>query len=85
MTDDEFEVLDELYFVQSFQELTSLTQKDPNLLRNVLSDLYEKGWIRVFKGIDDEISKEDVDWIKHSSDYLFLASKEGLMAHNTID
>ena len=85
MTDDEFDVLDELYFVQSFQELIELTGMDGLKLKEVLSVLYEKGWIRVFKGVDNEIPKEQVDLNHRAGSYIFLASKEGLMAHNTTD
>lgn len=85
MTDDEFDVLDELYFVQSFQELIGLTGMESLKLRSILSVLYEKGWIRIFNGIDNEVPKEQVDLTLKAEDYIFLASKEGLMAHNTTD
>tara|TARA_B100000989_G_C19206788_1_gene330061 strand:+ start:107 stop:469 length:363 start_codon:yes stop_codon:yes gene_type:complete len=85
MTDDEFEVLDELYFVQTFHELIELTGKEAEELKRILSVLYDKGWIRVFKEVDEEIPVEETDWIRHAERYIFLASKEGLMAHNTAD
>jgi len=85
MTDDEFEVLDELYFVQTFHELIKLTGKEAEELKRILSVLYDKGWIRVFKEVDEEIPVEETDWIHHAERYIFLASKEGLMAHNTAD
>lgn len=85
MTDDEFDVLDELYFVQSFHELVDLTGKETDALRNILSNLFEKGWIRIFKEVDEEVPQEEIDLINHAEEYIFLASKEGLMAHNTTD
>ncbi len=85
MTDNEFDVLDELYFVQSFHELVELTGKEDTKLRKILSALYKKGWIRVFKDIDNEVPKDQLDIMLYAQDYSFLASKEGLMAHNTTD
>ncbi len=85
MTDDEFEVLDELYFVQSFQDIYVTTAKSKNILIEVLSALYERGWVRVFKEVDEEVPVNELDFLEHADDYLYLASKEGLMAHNSTD
>ncbi len=85
MTDDEFDVLDELYFVQSFHELVDLTGKEGENLRKILSDLFEKGWIRIFKEVDEEVPIDEIDLNHRAEEYIFLASKEGLMAHNTTD
>ncbi len=85
MTDEEFEVLDELYFVQSFKDLVDLTSRESGKLRDILSQLHQKGWIRILDGVDDEVPKDRVDLINHFEDYFYLASKEGLMAHNTTD
>lgn len=85
MTDDEFEVLDEVYFVQSFHQILEATGKENNILIKVLSSLYDKGWIRVFKEVDDEVPVNELNFEVHAGDYLYLATKQGLMAHNTTD
>lgn len=85
MTDDEFEVLDELYFVQSFGDLVDLTGKESQPLTDILAKLYEKGWVRVLEGVDNEVPKDALDLSNRSEQYHYLATKEGLMAHNTTD
>lgn len=84
MTDEEFEVLDELYFVQSFKELMTLTNKSPQELVLILEGIYKKGWIKVMEGVDDELSREEVDFQSLAfRNYYFLVTKSGLVAHNS--
>lgn len=84
MTDEEFDVLDELYFVQSFTELMTLTEKSLQELVPVLENIYRKGWIKVMESVEDELSEDKVDFQSiESKNYLFLATKSGLMAHNS--
>ena len=83
MTDEEFEVLDELYFVLSWDELQNATGKPKEQLIKVLIQLLEKGWIRVYRKMDDELSLDEIDLKDQSASYFYLASKEGLLAHNT--
>lgn len=83
MTDDEFDVLDELYFVQSFDQLVSLTAKaEPDLI-SILKVLFKKGWIKVLAGVDDEVPPGQIDWVHAVQTYHFLATKSGLLAHNS--
>ncbi len=84
MTDQEFDVLDELYFVISFQDLMrNLSWSAPDLLA-VLKELVEQEMV---KGIDPqteeeiELSASDLD--KKHNKILFLATKKGLMEHNS--
>lgn len=84
MSDEEFDVLDELYFVQSFSDLLILTEKSADQLAPVLKSLYEKGWIKVMENVDDEIPKDKLDFDSlQNQESFFLATKNGLMAHNT--
>jgi DNA-binding MarR family transcriptional regulator len=78
----EFEVLDELYFVIPFEELLQKMDLDSSGLSDVLYSLCRKGWIRIYKTPDDELDADQVELSKFQ-DYFFLASKEGLFAHNT--
>ena len=83
MTDEEFDVLDELYFVIRFGELADLTEKSSEDLVEVLKSLYQKGWIKVMMTVDDELPESEIDLDNSFSDYYFLATKKGLLAHNT--
>lgn len=83
MTDLQFEILDELYFVISFDEIKSKLDMDESILLEELQKLVEKEWVKCFKkNIDlsfEEISKDLLDY----KSYQFLASKKGLFAHNS--
>jgi hypothetical protein len=82
MSDLEFDVMDELYFVISFEELLNSLGISELQLKEILSGLYGKGWIKVFSQIEEELPDENVDLENQYIKYFYLASKEGLMAHN---
>lgn len=82
MSDLEFDVLDELYFVISFDELKNVTALDTETLRNVLQDLFVKGWIKCFRNRVESLNSEEVNLEQDYMLYCYLASKEGLLAHN---
>ena len=83
MTDSEFDLLDELYFVQSFDNLkNALNWEDEELLQTLLS-LYQKGLIKCLTGPDQE-RFDQVDVLTEGKELLYLATKKGLMAHNTL-
>ena len=81
MTDTQFEILDELYFVISFQDLLEHLDMDETELTEHLKTLFSKGWLRVFSSPDGTRDVEDVSADSLSNSYL-LASKAGLKAHN---
>lgn len=83
MTDEEFDVLDEMYFVQSFEELVKLTGKHTAELIPILDCLYQRGWIKVLRTMEEEVSPEQVDLKNKAGSYFYLASKAGLKAHNS--
>ena len=83
MTDQEFDVLDELYFVQSFEEVLEATALPAETLRKVLQDLLEKGWIRCFVSRSGDVSAEETNFQEHYQHYFYLATKAGLKAHNS--
>ena len=82
MTNTEFEIIDELYFLISFNELLAQLDFDKELLVNELRKLYKKGWIRIYDGIDKELENHAL--LNESfSKYRFLVSKKGLSEHNS--
>ncbi|WP_258103378.1 hypothetical protein [Marinoscillum sp. MHG1-6] len=82
MTDDEFNVLDELYFVISFDQLLDQVDYDELQLLEILKKLQSQGWVRCHKTVDEEWEISDLtnQQLKHS---YFLATKTGLLAHNS--
>lgn len=82
MTDEEFDLLDELYFVQPFTHLKEeLEWSDDVLLKN-LKQLQQKTWIKCFSEMDVEVFEPELNLDENFRSYLYLASKKGLMAHN---
>ncbi|MGK7397759.1 MAG: transporter [Candidatus Cyclobacteriaceae bacterium M3_2C_046] len=82
MNDIEFEVMDELYFIHSFEELEKKLALTENDLKDTLLALWQKGWIRVFRSIQSEIAYQADTYKKNFRNYYYIASKAGLLAHN---
>lgn len=84
MTDSEFDVLDELYFVTSFRDLRLKTGLSAADLTQALRSLLEQGLVRSFwPDPDTELAYEESSFGALSQDCFYLASKEGLLQHNT--
>jgi hypothetical protein len=83
MTDEEFDLLDELYFVQSYQYLKETLGWEDDMLLATLQLLYQKKFIKCLRQPDEEIF-EKVDIIREGTDLFYLASKKGLMEHNAL-
>ena len=83
MTEEEFEVLDELYFVTHYEELQLSLNLDTEPLKSLIISLWDKGWLRCYLGVDNELDGATVDFENQFNKYHYLASKEGLMAHNS--
>ncbi len=82
MTDEEFDVLDELYFVHSYQHVQDELGWQDEPLKKVLSVLLEKGWVKCFKTVHEELVAEEIKFEENFNQYFYLASKAGLFAHN---
>ena len=55
MTDLEFDILDELYFVETFENLHKKLNLDKTLLKDSLKELLNIGWIKCFSENREEI------------------------------
>jgi hypothetical protein len=82
MSELEFDVLDELYFVTPFDELQHQTGLSAMELIECLHSLLQKKYIKILTGPDDEVEYEADKLHQHPQKYFFLATKLGLMAHN---
>lgn len=83
MRDEEFDLLDELYFVQPYQYLKETLGWNDNLLLNTLKSLYTEGMIKCLRSPDEE-RFDEVDIEQEGQSLYFLATKKGLMAHNAL-
>ncbi|MFD2203952.1 hypothetical protein [Shivajiella indica] len=83
MTDDEFDLLDELYFVQHFDYLKDALGWEDQRLLTTLQSLHEKSFIKCLIGPDDEIFSK-VNFLNQGKQLYYLATKKGLMEHNAL-
>ena len=83
MSDEEFDLLDELYFVQPYAVLQEALGWEDSKLLYTLTLLFDKGWIKCFSAPDQECF-EEIDLHAVGKALLYLATKKGLMAHNTL-
>jgi hypothetical protein len=82
MNDHEFDLLDDLYFVNSYENLKINLQWDHQKIRQTLLSLIEKDWIRIYKSGNEEIQFDDSDFEANHRLYFYLANKKGLLAHH---
>lgn len=82
MSELEFDVLDELYFVISFADLQQATTLSSSDLKAVLDSLFQKGWLKVFSSMSEELPEAEVRQDFDYEAHYYLASKAGLLAHN---
>ncbi|MDQ2769834.1 MAG: hypothetical protein M3Y54_04965, partial [Bacteroidota bacterium] len=84
VTDPEFDLLDELYFVTPFRTLLQKTGLPAPELEDQLRNLLEQGLIRSYwPDPDTELAYETTSFGAIARDAAYLASKEGLLQHNT--
>ncbi|MDA0314334.1 MAG: hypothetical protein O2829_02375 [Bacteroidetes bacterium] len=83
MSDEEFDLLDELYFVQPYSVLQEALGWEDSQLLDTLILLKNKGWIKCFSAPDRECF-DLINLHEVGKELLYLATKKGLMAHNTI-
>ncbi|MGF1635948.1 MAG: hypothetical protein ACFCUU_02665 [Cyclobacteriaceae bacterium] len=84
MNDIEFEIMDELYFIQTYQNLQKELQLNDDELAHWLKELVAKGWVKCFIGNNDEVFNPLPTFENQYKNYHYLATKDGLLAHNTI-
>ena len=82
MNEQEIDLLDELYFVQSYQEVKNALDWDDTPLQEHLFSLSQKEYIKMLVNHDEEYDKasdfSSIPW----NDLYFLATKKGLLEHN---
>ena len=84
MTDPEYDLLDELYFVTPFRTLLQKTGLPAQDLEDQLRSLLEQGLIRSYwPDPDTELAYEPTLFGALGRNASYLASKEGLLQHNT--
>lgn len=83
MTDLEFDILDEIYFLTSFDDILSNLGMPEDVLKKELEKLIEKGWVKCLDQSMEDVILYSKNTIINFRLYNYLASKEGLLAHNS--
>jgi hypothetical protein len=85
LTDIEYDVLNAIYFVESFEHIVAECAKPPSIVGDVLKQLIHRKYVVPMRW--DEEKTEFVRSFIYDTDnmnaYSYLATKEGLMAHNS--
>jgi hypothetical protein len=83
LTNQEFELIDALYFTIPFDRLKVELDWEEHVLKEELLKLIQKGWVKCMEGNGDEevenLQKIDSNYRNLS----FLATKQGLLEHNS--
>lgn len=82
MSDQEFDIIDELYFVTSYMDLKNALDLKENELKQNLISMVKKGWVRVYTNVDEESELSELSLEDNFNSYFYLASKKGLLKHN---
>ncbi len=82
MTNQEFDILDNLYFLTSFNTLAENCGLPDKTLKESVWGLIEKEWVLCHQNRDEEINPTKEEFESTFSNYHYLASKKGLLAHN---
>ncbi len=82
MTDTQFDILDELYFIISYQELLKVSEIQKEILDVNLKEMIKIGWVKCFKGETELELREVMFETPDFESYSFLATKKGLFSHN---
>jgi hypothetical protein len=84
MNEIEFDIIDELYFVTAFSELNRVLDMPDPVLGRYLQLLVERGYVKCFfPDADTEIAYEEAAFAQNYRQYYYLATKAGLVAHNS--
>jgi hypothetical protein len=84
LTDLQFQLLDSLYFVESFAHVVEEAEAPVPVVIDELRTMIDRGWVQVM-----EFDRQKGDYVRtaiydsdHMDRYHYLATKEGLMRHN---
>ena len=84
LNDIQFDILDSVYFVESFANILEEVGVSIPVLVDELRTLIDKGWIQVMQYEEDkgDYMRTAIFDTDHLENYSFLATREGLMKHN---
>jgi len=85
MSENEFDILDELYFVTPYSDLKSALSLSDEEICTALQCLIRQGYVKIlYPDQDTEHAFEEESFGRHCREYYFLATKAGLIVHNSV-
>lgn len=81
MTDLEYDILDEMYFIITYNQLLENLNWEKPELNSQIKNLLDKKWVKAYENVGMNEIHQDISENEYCN-YLYLASKTGLMAHN---
>ena len=82
MNNAEYDIMDQLYFVTSYEDVKELSGVEEPILPSVLWEFIKKDWVKCFDGPVKEVEVVEEDFKTNFANYHYLASKQGMLAHN---
>jgi len=84
LTDVQFQILDSVYFVESFAHIVEEAMEPAAVVKDELRTLIDRGYIQVmmFDQNKGDFSRTTIYDADNIQDYSFLATKDGLLKHN---
>jgi hypothetical protein len=84
LNDAQFDILDQLYFVEPFNRIVEDTGLSPAVVKDELRNLIAMRYVQVMRfdaGVQDFVRSTMYD-ADNMNDYAYLATKEGLLKHS---
>lgn len=78
------EILDELYFIATYEDILKELNLSDSTLRVELWQMIENGLVKVMSNYDEEIELNKEGFEQNLKKYHYIASKKGLMWHNSL-
>ncbi len=85
MTQEEDKILDNLYFISSFDELTEMIQMDEKEVKTVLKKMILKEWVAVYSDPAGDSLPGLKGFDKGFRNYFYLSTKIGMLVHHGIE
>ena len=84
LTDLQFQILDSIYFVESFEHIVEEAEQPVPIVVDELRTMIDRGWVQVMvfdDGKEDYVRTAIYD-ADNMQNYHYLATKNGLLKHN---
>jgi len=82
MSENEYLIMDQLYFVTSYEDIKEGSALDDAALVAILWGLINKEWVKCLDGPEIEVTLAEDEFMSYYAKYHYLATKQGLLEHN---